>query len=340
VAGSYYERSYLPPEPAPPLRLGPLVGATLITGVVASGVSVLIVGMASPSGKLALYLIPLVVWVVGGAFLLPPLIGEMAGVRITGETAVLALLAGSLTTFGLRFVVAEVFLHGSNRFAEPTPRSLGAALGLTWGAAFVGAWVSANLIRDRAKPLLSGYRPRVGGVIGIRALLVIGAGLLFLVAINVTDRNISKAQTTAKNATSGLTVLLYAEQLESTQSLVLNSYRVVTTSRPSSTAAVLRANIDALRGRARSLAATSPPGEDTLAPHRAFVAGLQSFVATLPRIGALRTSRAQRRAFTRAPGLRTMYAALTDLSLIIRREGHVRPVFEPDEWSAMLHGRT
>lgn len=335
MAGSYYERPYLPPEPAPPLRLGPIVWAILITGVVTSGVTMLIVGMTPPSGKLAVYLIPLVVWVVGGAFLLPPLIRELAGVRITRETAVLALLAGSLTTFGLRFVIAEVFLGGSDRFG-----SLGAALVLTWCAALVGALVAANLIREHAKPLSSGYRPRAGGAIGMRALLVIGAGLLFLVAIKVTDRNISKVQATSKNATAGLSLLVYAEQLETTQSLVLNAYRVVTTSKPSATAHLLRANIDALHGRARSLSGTSPPGEDILKPHKAYVAGLQSFVATLPRIGALRTSRAQRRAFTRAPGLRTMYTALTDLSLIIRREGHVRPVFEPDEWSAMLHGRT
>jgi hypothetical protein len=343
VSGSYYERPYLPPENARGVRVGPLVGAVLVTGILSSGVGAILISVFEPAGRLAAYVIPLVAWMACGMLLLPSLVRSFAGVRITAEIAFFALLAGAVTTFALRFAIAEVLLGSEKRFAQPTPGALGGALVLTWGASLVGAWISANIIREHAKALSTTRRSGAGSVVGLPVLLVIGAGLMFAIAIAVSNRNITNGGSTAKQATaglSGLSLLVYGEQLDTSQRLVLDSYRVVTTSKASSAAHLLRANIGALSGRARYLAATSPPGKDTLASHQAYVAGLQSFVTTLPRVASLRTSRAQRRAFRRAPGLRTMYSALTDLNFVLRRQGLDRDVFDPQRWSAMLHGRT
>jgi hypothetical protein len=339
------------------MRTGPVVGALLVTGLLTSGVSSLLVGAVTPLGQvggtesrvsvLGLYLFPLAVSVVLGAVLLPRFLREFARVRISGEGAFLVVLAGALVTFAVRYAVVETVLRGSDRFAQPASLSFRTgSLALTWAASLAGIAVSVKLVRRFGRPLYSRdgdgeyavNRPPVVGIVPALILVLVLVPMAGIVLRHRVDLNLNLGgRAKSQLPVQGLSLQVYAEQIRAAQELVVDASNVIAAGRATSTSILLRSNIGMLRARQASLMSMVAPSEQAAKAQRKFAVGLQAFLRRLPHVAALRTTRAQRHALSKAPGLRTMRTALSELDAeLVRLNLTGPPIFEPGEWSRIL----
>src|SRR5918911_4594406 len=127
MGGSSFPRAPAPAASTPAFPAGSVIVALLVAHVLA-GVASLLVGTVSSTGVtaatttravLVLYLVQFVVALAVGAMLLPPLLREMADLRIGGAAAAVVIGGGALAADGLRYAIVQIGLGGSRRYAVP-----------------------------------------------------------------------------------------------------------------------------------------------------------------------------------------------------------------------------
>ena len=355
MAGSH--DAFMQAEPKRHIPLWPVVGSLFVTWLVTSGVSSFLIGTVTPLGQLGggpsrvstlgLYVVPIVVSVLVGAVLLPVILRELAGVLISAAAAALVMLADALVTFAVRYAVAEVLLNGSNRFARPTPAAfLTAGLVLTWGASILGTVVAVHLIRGIAVSERSGeqgYRSAAVRRVSLARFavpLMIGLAGLVLVGVVVAKSGGRITDRGGRSPTAGLSLAVYAAELSATQNWVVDAFTVVHSGPAAEMPLLLRLNIDTLDAQRRLLMTMTAPNTRASTAQKKLIAGLQAFTQALPRIAALRTTRAQQQALRSAPGLRTTYNALVQLeAVLVRLDAPGANIFDHAKWARILGQR-
>src|ERR671933_1511917 len=157
MGGSSYPRAPAPAASTPALPAGSVIVALIVTHVLVAVASLLVgtvssigVTAATTRGVLVLYLVQFLVALAVGAMLLPPLLRELADLRIGGAAAAVVIGGGALAADGIRYGVVQIAFGGSRRYAVPTPASLSGTLFLTWLTTIAGIAVSLHLVRRYA----------------------------------------------------------------------------------------------------------------------------------------------------------------------------------------------
>jgi hypothetical protein len=350
MGGSSYPHAPAPAASTPAFPAGWVIVALLVTHVLA-GVASLLVGTvlsigvtaATTRAVLVLYLVQFVVALAVGAMLLPPLLRELADLRIGGAAAAVVMGGGALAADGLRYGVVQIAFGGSRRYAVPTPASSG-PLFLTLLTTTAGIAVSAHLVRRYAVAADAsrsfGYaaaRPASAGAGLVVLVLFVPVAVAALIAISVNQR-VQAVPQRVPRATAGESATTYAAELGSAQGLVFDVFNIVATGPAKDTPILLRLDYDTLVAQTHLLAITRAPTATAARVQQRLVRGLSLFARTLPRIANLPTTAAQQHALLEAPGLRAIHLAFKRLNVLLARLNVAAPSFRYDEagWSRIL----